>query len=550
MPGLLGPTNPVPGYDSTPVKITPPTPNDTSIQNIVDPNRVVRPDGRTEQQDAGNAALSNRYESNFMTFIQRLRNAPQLGELFLQVLQGKGLQVTSGLRSGFAAELAQFVDFLQMETGDEGKLLAFVQEQMTNGTRFSGPLFQILRNAYASSPTGMQQNDILQFLRKYSDFASTEHLEGKMLRTLANMIRALPSRWGERLLPVMEQLENRSAADTTEQAGANTEKNTQAAPDTGKAPADVLLREPNVKEPNVLDLLDESGTLTAEKKLSDGTVRQTRPGEQQVDPKLLHNNRQENLKLLREQVFPLISRYVGLTHDHGRARGLLSMLTLDVARYENGELEGLLLSMRQLAADRILPEKLAQASDKELMQVLKDTNFFRAQNDSFANTLARLTDKALKGEGGMERQEAFRNILSSILIHESVYMPLNHIMLPIEWNGRLMFSEMWVDPDADKNSSRQAGPPPLRMLIKMDVDGVGAFDLLVNARGTDVDLQLACPSSVADLSGNMSETMSAILKRNGLQPGSVQVSAMRRPVTVSEAFPRIFERMNGINVKI
>jgi len=467
------------------VKLPPPNPNDTSIQNVVDPSKVVRPDRRTDQQDAGNATLAQRYESNFMTFVQRLRNSPELAPAFMMVMQGQGLQVTSNLRSGFAAELAQFMEFLQM---DETKFPAFLKEQLQTGSKFSGPLFQILRTAYNNTRSGMLQNDILQFLRKYSDYSSTGHLEGKILRTVENMARALPSRWSDQMLQNEAELENGVAA----------------------------------------------------------------------------GDRQGNLKLLREQVFPLVSKYVSLTHDHGRARGLLSMLALDVARYENGSLEGLLMSMRHLASSGVFPEKFTELSDSDLLSILKNTNFFKAMSSddnpeaghvsNFASRLAELTNHALRGEGGVEQQDAFRNILSSILINESVYMPLNHIMLPLEWNDRLMFSEMWIDPDEDKDNPHrdysEDGAPPLRILIKMDVEGLGAFDLMLNAKGKDVALQLACPPSVSDLTGKMSEKMTSILERNGFQPGMVSVTAMSRPVTVSEVFPKIFERKTGVNVKI
>ena len=56
MPDLLGPANPVPGYTNTGVKIPPPLPGDAVVQNIVDLDHIVRPDGRTDQQDAGGSA--------------------------------------------------------------------------------------------------------------------------------------------------------------------------------------------------------------------------------------------------------------------------------------------------------------------------------------------------------------------------------------------------------------------------------------------------------------------------------------------------------------
>jgi len=475
MPALLGPANPVPGYDNPPVKITPPAPNDTSVQNIVNPEQVVRPDGRTDQQDTGDAAQSfaARYESNFMTFLQRLRGAPDLRAALLQVLQGGGMTVTSGITSGFAGEISQFLEFLQM---DESQLLPFLQNQLESGSRFTGALFQALREAYDGTQSELLKNDILQFLKRYSDYSSTSHLAGKMLRNLSDMSQSLPSRWADQLISLTAKLQNGIAAG------------------------------------------DRSG----------------------------------NLKLLRAQVFPLVSQYVSLTHDHGRARGLLSMLTLDVARYENGSPEGLLQSMRHLASNGILPEGIRTMPDEDLLRLLRETDFFKAsQSNTFADKLAKMTDKALKGEGGVNAQEAFRSVLSSLLLNESVYMPLNHVMIPLQWNGRMAFSEMWVDPDSERERDRPAsGPRTVSLLLKMDVQGLGAFDFYLNMRERDVDLQISCPKAVADYSPQVSQAMTVILQRNGLRPSAVKVAEMKRSMTISEAFPKIFGKASGVNVKI
>ncbi len=476
MPELLGPTNPVPGYDPTPARVTTPQPNDAAIQNIVNPEVVVRPDRRSEREDSGgDAALAARYGSNFMTFVQRLRGMPDLGSALLSVLQGASLQVSSGISEGFATELSQFLEFLEM---DEAQLQSFVKDQFESGSRFTGPLFQLLRQAYRGTQSELIRNDILQFLRRFSDWSSTEHLEGKMARTVSEMSESLPSQWGGRVTALLAQLQN-------------------------------------------------------------GIVAGDRGG---------------NLKLLREQLFPLIARYVSLTHDHGRARSLLSTLTLDIARYENGSERGLLDTLRQLSANKALPEELARLPDEELLRLLQESSFSKASRaNSFADRLAGMADRALQGEGGVHAQEAFRNILSSILLNESVFMPLMHIMLPIQWNERLMFSELWVDPDAEKDHEGRGGgegAPVMRLLIKMDIQSLGAFDLIVNAQNKNVSLQLSCPERIASWSKEISESLSGILTRNGLQPNGVRVSAMKRPIAISEVFPKLFERVSGINVKI
>jgi len=447
-------------------------PGETTIQNIVDPQRVVRTDQRADQQDAGDLANAARYDSGFMTFLQRLRASPDLGAAFLQVLQWKGVQVSSGVRAGLAADMSQFLEFLQM---DEGKLRSFLQNQVQSGSRFSGALFNALRAAYQGSTSELAKNEILQFVRRYSNFTSTDHLEAKILRTTEEMGKSLPSRWANPLSEIHAQLANGVAA----------------------------------------------------------------------------GDRQGNLKLLREQVIPLIAKYVSTTHDHGRARGLLSMLTLDIARYENGAKEPMLQSFRALCSAGMLPKGLGELKDEDLVQLLKNTEYGKAsKSDAFADRLSSITSRALAGEGGVSAQEAFRDILTSLLLNESVYMPLAHFVLPLNWDGDMMFSELWVDPDADEEGRKKdGGGPTTRILIKMDIQSLGAFDVLISARDSAVNLSIRCPERVAPYAGQVSDAMEKILTRNGLKAEGVSVAAMQRPVTLTEVFPKIFERMDSINVK-
>ena len=50
-------------------------PNDPRLQNAPDPTRVTRSDNRSERQDTGDPSGSRalRYDSNFLTFLQRMR---------------------------------------------------------------------------------------------------------------------------------------------------------------------------------------------------------------------------------------------------------------------------------------------------------------------------------------------------------------------------------------------------------------------------------------------------------------------------------------------
>lgn len=478
MPDLLGATNPVPGYDKTTVNrnITV-SPDNSQIQNVPDPSKVVRADGRTEQQDSnlqGDGGV--RYDSNFQTFLQRLRDTPSLAESLARIFSGReGIVVSSGLSAGIAEEMGRLLEMMRM---DEGQLLDFLQGQFKTGTRFGGALFALLRNAYDRAAADGVRTDILQFLKAYVDFDSTKHIEGNLLRDLQSMADAMPASWAEKLRDLTAQLQNGIAA----------------------------------------------------------------------------GNRQGNLQLLQREIFPYMSSYVERTHDMGTPRALLTMLALNVARYENGSAEKLLEGFHQLSGYGTLKGQLGGIDDQSLILLLKSRGggAENAKAIEFSNQLASAAARAFRGEGSAEVQQAFQNLLAAMLVNESVYMPINHYLLPLEWDGRMLFSELWVDPNAEDEQGRSGGngKKTLRFLFKMDVQGLGLFDVILNAQGTDVDIQIACPEKAAPFSKQIGDAVSRILTRNELKPARVAVRRMDRPVTLTEVFPKIFEGKNSVNVKI
>ena len=480
MPELLNVTNPVPGYDNTSVNrniATSPENPQTNIQNVVDPSKVVRADGRTGQQDSnlqGDGGV--RYDSNFQTFLQRLRNTPTLAESLTAIFSGRtSTVVSSGLSAGIAEELGSLLEMLRM---DESQLMDFLGGQLKTGTRFGGALFALLRNAYAHASSSGVQNDILQFLKTYVDFDSTSHIEGNLLRDLNSMADAMPASWAEKLRELTAQLQNSIAA----------------------------------------------------------------------------GNRMGGLQLLQREIFPYMSSYVERTHDMGTPRALLTMLALNVARYENGSEEHLLEGFHQLSGYGTLKGQLGGIDDQSLLLLLRSRGGGEAGAKAmqFSDQLASAAARAFRGEGSAEVQQAFQNLIAAMLVNESVYMPVNHYLIPLEWDGKMLFSELWVDPDAEQDQEQGygGGGRVTRILFKMDVQSLGLFDVILTAQGTDVDVQINCPEAAASFSRQISDAVSGILARNDLKPLRVAVQRMSRPVTLTEVFPKIFEGKNSVNVKI
>ena len=262
-------------------------------------------------------------------------------------------------------------------------------------------------------------------------------------------------------------------------------------------------------------------------------------------------DRQGSLLLLQREIFPYMAGYVERTHDMGLPRVLLNLLALDVARYENGAQENLLEAFHQLTGYGTLRDQLGNIDDRSLLALLKNSQFDLNSNAvQFSNHLAAAAARALRGEGSAEIQQAFSNLVSAMLINESVYMPVNHYLMPLEWNGRLLFSELWVDPDAEEGERKKGSRRnSVKILFKMDVQTLGCFDVIFTSQGNEADIRIMCPEKVLPFSKQIEQSLSEILTRNGLVPSKVMVRKLERPVTLTEVFPKIFERRNSINVK-
>lgn len=76
-----------------------------------------------------------------------------------------------------------------------------------------------------------------------------------------------------------------------------------------------------------------------------------------------------------------------------------------------------------------------------------------------------------------------QELVRAFLLNESVFMPLNHMIIPLEWNGRAMYSELWVDPDAEdrEKGSRQPGQEKIQFLFKLDIQSLGYLEMTLAA---------------------------------------------------------------------
>ncbi len=137
-------------------------------------------------------------------------------------------------------------------------------------------------------------------------------------------------------------------------------------------------------------------------------------------------------------------------------------------------------------------------------------------------------------------------------MNESVYMPVMHLTLPVNVDGKLMFSELWIDPDDSGGTAGGGEERVVKGLIKFDIKDVGFFDLffLYGVESEKISIQLNYPKELEVSESEIRTSLGSILAENGLQQQELVLGTEEGTIPISAAFPNIFERKNSINVRI
>lgn len=258
-----------------------------------------------------------------------------------------------------------------------------------------------------------------------------------------------------------------------------------------------------------------------------------------------------NLALLKNEILPLLAKYISRTNDLGKVRDLMSLLSLNIARYESGTKEDVLSALKTLAQYEGFQSRLGALNEEKasllLDKILSDK---QSQSSPFVDRLASIIDKGLKGQVGYESRAAFENMARSILINESVYMPLIHTILPAQIEGKQLYSEMWIDPDDGNHSLIREEDRVRRVYLKFHIEGLGAFDMIMNMQHSKIDLQLLCPDGMDKDFREIRRNIGQIIESNNLQQNNIYVEKGTGKIQLIDVFPKIKEGKNNINVSI
>ena len=252
-----------------------------------------------------------------------------------------------------------------------------------------------------------------------------------------------------------------------------------------------------------------------------------------------------NTSVLNGRLIPFLSDYISRTHDYGAVRDAVMLLIFHAVRYENGN-SG---QLEQLLEKLLLNREFASLYQGDVVEDLRTA--LAAQQSGAgketADMLAAMLLKGANGHAGLENIQQYYTMLNGMLVNESVYMPLLHMLFPFQYKEKQVMSEAWVDPDAGRGTE---GERKIKLFLKFDIQGLGKFELTALVQNRRAGIGLAVPKALIEKTTDIRNRVEEIMKVHGMTVSELSVRERIRDSRIGEVFPEIREKERSINVRI
>ena len=251
-----------------------------------------------------------------------------------------------------------------------------------------------------------------------------------------------------------------------------------------------------------------------------------------------------NTSLINNQLIPFMSNYISRTHDYGAVRNAVVMFILYAVKYENGS-EELLAKQKDALMNNPDFRLLFKGNPEEAFNELLDQ--VKGQEDNaFPKLFTEFLRAGAEGKAGTEHISHFQQVLHGLLVNESVYMPLQHLVMPFRYEDKDVMSEMWVEQEAQDGT----GGKLTKMLLKFSIQSLGNFEIISGISDMRVDLQLFMPEELMEKQKDVEDVLAHILRRNGLSVANLGVYQKTRDFRIQEVFPEIKDAEKSLNVRV
>jgi len=144
------------------------------------------------------------------------------------------------------------------------------------------------------------------------------------------------------------------------------------------------------------------------------------------------------------------------------------------------------------------------------------------------------------------------NLLQSLINAPGVHTPLSHFIVPLQIGDVRAFGELWVDNEEHSSSGggKNAQDKNYHLFLTFEIEAVGRFETDLYAHGTQVSLAVLHPESFSGEMKALKEKVSRIIAATDYSVKEFQTGVLREPHDLTQIFPRIVEKRQGLDITV
>ncbi|MCL1804952.1 MAG: hypothetical protein FWG28_02955 [Clostridiales bacterium] len=157
-------------------------------------------------------------------------------------------------------------------------------------------------------------------------------------------------------------------------------------------------------------------------------------------------------------------------------------------------------------------------------------------------------EEAGKGEAGQVDK-----ILHSLLSSPCNFTPLLHFVIPAYLEDVKAFAEIWINPYDDENGAQGVAPGRrIHILMVVDVEVLGRFEVELQVRDRIIDLSLHCPGGLEERFAGMMTSLPGVMRSldTPYRFGRMEIETLDHSRSLMEVFKTLPYKRMGVDIMI
>lgn len=269
-------------------------------------------------------------------------------------------------------------------------------------------------------------------------------------------------------------------------------------------------------------------------------------------------------EFLKDQLIPTLSKLVNKYSQAENVRNPVASIIHFVSRYDKANPSKLSGAVEQLAQSLKDVPTLTEKDINELKNLIMDAAKDLRMEQKVANVekdyLAKfgesqektdvmgLLSQSLDKDSPARVQKLALNLLSTMVDNESPVMPLMHFMVPIDYNGRNTFLEMYVDKECEGRKGK--ADSAVNIFFTIDSDDYGTFEVDMLERDGMIDLDIRAPEELQRDIRSAKNNIRSSIEESGFRLALYRVAPYSQSTSVASHFKELQAKSGGLDVKI